>query len=258
MMGYTPKTAVTVSDAVLPVTGETSTEIPKASVFQVAEKAAEAAADKAQDAEFVEAARAKERAPLEAKRKAVETRLKALQTRMDDRRDTRGRASGIQLDLKANLQGQLREIDEQLHAIGGRRKTRRRKGVRKTRKARRGGVSVMDKVRADRAAAENKELVAKANTIDYDLGPQTEKTYINPAFARLAKDRREEGEGRIVTMSREQRATLGKEGLAKKYGLDPGQVAPLDEKPALEKYLPKSSTTGTSRRRRATRSTRRR
>jgi hypothetical protein len=265
MMGYTPKTAVTVSDAVLPVTGETSTEVPKASVYQVAEKAAEAAADKAQDAEFVEAARAKERAPLEAKRKAVETRLKALQTRMDDRRDTRGRASGIQLDLKANLQDQLREIDEQLHAIGGRRKTRRRKGVRKTRKARRGGDmerprsgSVLEVAKSKLDTEKNKALVEAANKIDYQYTPRSEVSVLNPAFARLAKDRREAGEGPIVTMSREQRATLGKEGLAKKYGLDPGQVAPLDEKPALEKYLPKSSTTGTSRRRRPTRSTRRR
>jgi translation initiation factor IF-2 len=126
MMGFTPKKAYTVLDADLPVTGETSTEVPKASVYQVAEKAAEAAADKAQDAEFAKAARAKQRAPLEAKRKEVETQLKALQTRMNERRDTRGRASEIQLDLKANLRGQLEEIDEQLRAIGGRRKTRRR------------------------------------------------------------------------------------------------------------------------------------
>jgi hypothetical protein len=258
MMGFTPKTAATVPDAVLPVTGETSTEVPKASVYQVAEKAAEAAADKAQDAEFVEAARAKVRAPLEAKRKAVETRLKALQTRMDERRDTRGRASGIQLDLKANLQGQLEEIDEQLRALGGRRKTRRRKGVRKTRKVRRGGDmerprsgSVLEVAKSKLDTEKNKALVKAANEVDYQYTPRSEVSIPNPAFAKLAKDRREAGEGRIVTMSREQRATLGKEGLAKKYGLDPGQVAPLDEKPALGKYF------GTGRRR-STRSTRRR
>jgi hypothetical protein len=147
-------------------------------------------------------------------------------------------------------------------------RTHRRKSARKTRKLRklrRGGDmerprsgSVLEAAKSKLDAAKNAELVEAANKLDYQYTPRSEVSISNPAFAKLAKDRSEAGEGFVRTMAREQRATLGKEGLAKHYGVNPGQVAPLDEKPALEKYLPKSSTTGTSRRRRAMRKTRQR
>jgi uncharacterized protein YlxW (UPF0749 family) len=127
--------APTIADADLPVTGETSTDVPKASVFQVAEKAAEAAADKAQDAEYAETARAKERAPLEAERERLRNDLKTAQDDIDRARSSTGRASPYKIQRKRDIESQLEALEAELAAIGGRRrKTRRRRPTRSTRR----------------------------------------------------------------------------------------------------------------------------
>ena len=94
------------------------------------------AENEAQASEFDETRRANQRAPLDAKRKALETRLESLQERINQRRADRGRAPELLLTQKEELQSELDAVTQELDAIGGsrrRRSTRSKKATRRRR-----------------------------------------------------------------------------------------------------------------------------
>lgn len=92
-----------------------------------------AAEDAAQESEFDETRRSKQRAPLDAKRKTLQARLESLQERINERRTDRGRAPELLLTQKDELQRELDAVTQELDAIGGRRRrsTRSKKTTRR-------------------------------------------------------------------------------------------------------------------------------
>jgi hypothetical protein len=121
MMGRTPLPSPHIPDAYpMPQTPEERTQ------------ARVAAEDAAQESEFDETRRSKQRAPLDAKRKTLEARLESLQERINERRTDRGRAPELLLTQKDELQRELDAVTQELDAIGGSRRRRRSTRSKKT------------------------------------------------------------------------------------------------------------------------------